>query len=59
MQSPNKKRAEYDLPTAVTFLFSGLALGWVLGFLFAPFPKTSATTPVAQRARVTEEVLVE
>ncbi len=59
MQSQNKTRAEYDLPTAVTFLFSGLALGWVLAFLFAPLRKTSATTPVAQRAQVTEEVLVE
>jgi len=43
MGTQNKTRAEYDLPSAVTFLFSGLALGWILALLFSPLAKGSAS----------------
>jgi hypothetical protein len=32
----NRTHPKYDLPTAVTFLFSGLALGWILTLVFLP-----------------------
>jgi hypothetical protein len=36
MQIENRTPPKYDLPTAVTFLFSGLALGWILTLVFLP-----------------------
>jgi len=44
-----RPRLKYDLPTAVTFLLAGMALGGVLTLLFSPWPirdheKTSMRT---------------
>ena len=36
MPTETRSRPEYDLPTAVTFLIFGLAIGSVLARLFAP-----------------------
>jgi hypothetical protein len=35
MLPENQSRPEYDFPTAVTFLFAGLALGAILTVLFS------------------------
>lgn len=35
-------RPQYDLPTAITFLLGGVALGVILTFLFSPLSVDSA-----------------
>jgi hypothetical protein len=47
----NGTRPEYDLPTAVTFLFAGLALGWILALLFSPLGEDSVPHRKALSAR--------
>jgi len=42
MLSKIRNRPDYDLPTAVTFLCAGLALGWMLALLFSPQARSSA-----------------
>jgi hypothetical protein len=43
----NRTHPKYDLPTAVTFLFSGLALGWILTLVFfASGPESRATSKI-------------
>lgn len=49
MSSPSTDvRVEYDLPTAVTFLMVGLAVGSILTILFSP--RTEKPKPKASRA---------
>ena len=45
MQSRSKAEHQYDIPTAVTFLFAGLALGSILTLLFAPVAGPSSALP--------------
>jgi hypothetical protein len=42
MATKSRNRPDYDLPTAVTFLCAGLALGWVLALFFSPSAISSA-----------------
>ena len=42
MPIQNKNRPTYDLPTAVTFLLGGLALGWMLTLLLSPLSVRSS-----------------
>lgn len=55
-----RDHSRYDLPTAVTFLFAGLALGWMAAVLFAPqaagFARRKPTLPVPQS--VADEVFL-
>jgi hypothetical protein len=41
-------RPEYDLPTAVTFLLAGIALGTLLAFIFSPL---AVDTKIARRSK--------
>jgi len=41
MLSENTNRVEYDLPTAVTFLLAGLAVGWIVALLCSPLTENS------------------
>ena len=60
MPTKNTIRPSYDLPTAVTFLFAGLALGWIMTQLFSPLPKASTRQgPVSRPIPVADEVLFE
>jgi hypothetical protein len=60
MLTQNKTRPEYDLPTAVTFLFAGLALGWILTLLFSPLPEDSARRRSGSKPMpIADEVLFE
>jgi hypothetical protein len=60
MLTQNKSRPEYDLPTAVTFLFAGLALGWILTLLFSPLPEDPARRwSVSKPEPIEAEVLFE
>jgi len=54
----NETRTEYDLPTAVTFLLAGLALGALLAVLFSP-PQDNDPLRWSPMTREGEEVLVE
>jgi hypothetical protein len=36
MATQSRTRPEYDLPTAVTFMFAGIAVGAILTALFFP-----------------------
>jgi hypothetical protein len=59
MLTENTTRVHYDLSTAVTFLASGLALGWVLALLFSPVTKgasRSRPTPKPKPLPITDEV---
>lgn len=58
MPTKNNSRAQYDIPTAVTFLVAGLAVGWLLTSLFSPSVKNaSARQSVSQRlARLNQEL---
>jgi len=47
MQTRTRNRSNYDLPTAVTFLCAGLALGWMLALLFSPSARSSAPRPAS------------
>jgi hypothetical protein len=51
MLTDTRKYPKYDLPTAVTFLFAGLALGWMTALLFAPGREDSAARPRRASAR--------
>jgi hypothetical protein len=56
MLNETPTRIEYDLPTAVTFLLAGLALGATLVVLFSPRQENSdtirwATNPPSHRVR--------
>lgn len=57
----NSKSIDYDLPTAVTFLVAGLALGWMLRYVFSPVvggesaPRWSVSKPLP----IANEVLFE
>lgn len=42
MLTDTRKYPKYDLPTAVTFLFAGLGLGWIAALLLAPRNESSA-----------------
>jgi hypothetical protein len=42
MLTDTRRYPKYDLPTAVTFLFAGLGLGWMAALLFAPRNESSA-----------------
>jgi uncharacterized membrane protein YciS (DUF1049 family) len=60
MMTENTIRPQYDLSTAVTFLFTGLALGWILTRLFSPLPETSARRwSVSRPIPIADEVLFE
>jgi hypothetical protein len=41
MLTDTKNHPQYDLPTAVTFMLAGLALGWMLAGLFSPRAQNS------------------
>jgi hypothetical protein len=58
MLTKTRNRPEYDLPTAVTFLCAGLALGWILARLFSPRAQDSAPRPasMAHPLSVADEV---
>ena len=43
MPAQEQTRFEYDLPTAVTFLVVGLAVGAILAVLFSPLTDSSTT----------------
>jgi hypothetical protein len=45
MLADNRKFPKYDLPTAVTFLFAGLGVGWAMALLFANRTESSAVRP--------------
>jgi hypothetical protein len=45
MLTTTRNRSKYDLPTAVTFLFAGLALGWVAALIFPPRTGDMARRP--------------
>lgn len=55
----SRNRFEYDLPTAVTFLFAGLGLGWVLALLVSPLSENSSSRPrlASKPSSVVDEVL--
>ncbi len=36
MHKENRIHPQYDIPTAITFLLAGIALGTILTFLFSP-----------------------
>jgi hypothetical protein len=60
MPIKNTIRPSYDLPTAVTFLFAGLALGWIMTQLFSPLPTGSARRwSVSRPIPIADEVLFE
>lgn len=60
MFTENKIRPQYDLPTAVTFLVGGMALGWILTLLLSPLPrKSSRTRTLSRPSPVADEVLFE
>ncbi len=63
MVNETSTRMEYDLPTAVTFLLAGLALGATLVVLFSPLKEKSDTIQWATnhgvRRREKDEVLSE
>jgi hypothetical protein len=44
MQNKSEEH-QYDIPTAVTFLVAGLALGSILTLLFAPFAGPLSKSP--------------
>lgn len=50
MLTKNGSRPAYDLPTAVTFLFAGLAVGWILALLFSPVVEDSVPRRTAWSA---------
>jgi hypothetical protein len=52
MQNKSKDKHEYDIPTAVTFLFAGLALGSLLTLLFAPVVGPLSAAPEASPVKV-------
>ncbi len=43
MQTENQTRTHYDLPTAVTFLLAGIALGAILTLLSSPISTARGT----------------
>jgi len=45
MLTDTRQHPKYDLPTAVTFLFAGLGLGWIAALLLAPRKESSAARP--------------
>jgi len=47
MPAETQSRPEYDVPTALTFLMAGLALGWFLTLLFSPPVDKSKTARLA------------
>jgi hypothetical protein len=53
-------RPQYDLPTAVTFLVAGVALGWILTLLLSPLSqKSSRLWTTSKPLPVADEVLFE
>ena len=60
MLTKKNARTQYDLPTAVTFLVAGLAVGWLLTALFSPLAESSSHyQSVSQRLARLNEVLYE
>jgi len=60
MRTKNNARTHYDVPTAVTFLVAGLAVGWLLTALFSPLAeKSSQHQSVSQQLARLNEVLYE
>jgi hypothetical protein len=60
MRTTNNARTQYDLPTAVTFLVAGLAVGWLLASVFSPASgKSSHRQSVSQQLAHLNEVLYE
>jgi uncharacterized membrane protein YciS (DUF1049 family) len=60
MATKKNARTQYDLPTAVTFLVAGLAVGWLLTALFSPSAENSSHyQSVSQRLARLNEVLYE
>jgi uncharacterized membrane protein YciS (DUF1049 family) len=58
MPTKNNARTQYDIPTAVTFLAAGVALGWILTALFSPVAKNSSPhRSVSQQLARLNEVL--
>jgi hypothetical protein len=51
MLTNSQARPDYDVPTAVTFLFAGLALGAILTVLFSPLRDGMVSRPPNKRAR--------
>jgi hypothetical protein len=51
MMTETRSRPAYDFPTAVTFLFAGLGLGWILAFLFSPLAEPSPLRRPLPRSR--------
>jgi len=49
MPTETRSRPEYDLPTAVTFLLIGLAVGSLLTRLFAPLTNNSNNSRAIDR----------
>jgi hypothetical protein len=58
MSNETRNLPDYDLPTAITFLCAGLALGWILALLFSPLSEDSVPRPasVSHPLSVTDEV---
>ena len=50
MPTKNNSRAQYDIPTAVTFLVAGLAVGWLLTSLFSPSVKNASARQSVSRS---------
>ena len=53
MANQIKTRPQYDLPTAVTFLLAGLALGTVVAVVFSPLKEKSELSSIAQAGNET------
>ena len=49
MPTEERNHPEYDLPTAVTFLLAGIALGAIVTLLFCPITNNSAAPTSALR----------
>ena len=57
IMTETKNRPAYDFPTAVTFLFAGLGLGWILAFLLSPLAGNPPLSRPSSRSRsVADEV---
>lgn len=47
MPTEKRNRNEYDLPTAVTFLLAGIALGWMVTLFLCPTADKAAAIRAA------------
>jgi hypothetical protein len=52
-------RPDYDVPTAVTFLFAGLALGAILTVLFSPLRNDTVARASKRQPRRPVAIAVE